>query len=101
MPGPTTDPDHPARYRWYVLVVLIATGVFSVADRLVLSILLEDIKAEFALSDTQLGLLTGLAFSLFWGCSPGWRSRCSTSLSASPSRGWRTAGRARPSSPPR
>jgi predicted MFS family arabinose efflux permease len=63
---PITDPEQPAPYRWYVLGVLIATGVFSVADRLVLSILLEDIKAEFALSDTQLGLLTGLAFSLFY-----------------------------------
>lgn len=66
MPDPTTDDQPPGPYRWYVLGVLVCTGVFSIADRLVLSILLEDIKAEFALSDTQLGLLTGLAFSLFY-----------------------------------
>lgn len=65
MPSPTTD-EPPGAYRWYVVGILVATGIFSVADRLVLSILLEDIKAEFALSDTQLGLLTGLAFSLFY-----------------------------------
>ena len=66
MPDPTTEADEPGTYRWYVLAMLVATGIFSVADRLVLSILLEDIKAEFALSDTQLGLLTGVAFSLFY-----------------------------------
>ncbi|QGN54256.1 MFS transporter [Novosphingobium sp. Gsoil 351] len=66
MPAPITDPETPGPYRWYVLGVLVCTGIFSIADRLVLSILLEDIKAEFALSDTQLGLLTGLAFSLFY-----------------------------------
>ena len=37
--------------------------MFSIADRLVFSILLEDIKAEFAFSDFQIGLLGGLAFA--------------------------------------
>ena len=66
--APTTEParhESPA-YRWYVLAALTMTSLFSVADRLVLSILLEDIKAEFVLSDVQLGLLTGIAFSLFY-----------------------------------
>lgn len=70
MPAPTTDkPDgageHPV-YRWYVLAALTVTSLFSVADRLVLSILLEDIKRAFTFSDSQLGLLTGVAFSLFY-----------------------------------
>lgn len=50
-------------YRWYVLGLLTLTSLFSVADRLVFSILLEDIKAEFDFSDFQLGLLGGLAFT--------------------------------------
>ncbi|HAU22167.1 MAG TPA: MFS transporter [Erythrobacter sp.] len=50
-------------YRWYVLALLTLTSLFSVADRLVFSILLEDIKAEFAFSDFELGLLGGLAFT--------------------------------------
>jgi predicted MFS family arabinose efflux permease len=65
-PAPTTDPpiDREAPgYRWYVLALLTITSLFSVADRLVFSILLEDIKAAFTLSDTQLGLLGGLAFT--------------------------------------
>lgn len=53
----------PVAYRWYVLFLLILTLLFSVADRLVFSILLEDIKAEFDFSDTQLGLLGGFAFT--------------------------------------
>ena len=50
-------------YRWYVLGVLSVTYAFSFMDRQILSILLEDIRAEFALSDLQLGLLSGSADS--------------------------------------
>ncbi|MCL4672128.1 MAG: MFS transporter [Sphingomonadaceae bacterium] len=68
MPDPTTEGEgpvgtRPRDYRWYVLVLLMLTLLFSVADRLVFSILLEQIKAEFAFSDLQLGLLGGLAFT--------------------------------------
>ena len=73
MPDPTTDPatvikdaSSPSReggYRWYVLGLLTLTSLFSVADRLVFSILLEDIKAEFDFTDFELGLLGGLAFT--------------------------------------
>ncbi|MEP3052237.1 MAG: MFS transporter [Erythrobacter sp.] len=50
-------------YRWYVLGLLTLVSMFSIADRLVFSILLEDIKAEFAFSDLQISLLGGLAFA--------------------------------------
>ncbi len=53
-------------YRYYVLGILTLTSLLSIADRLIMSILLEDIKAEFTMSDTQLGLLAGLAFTLFY-----------------------------------
>lgn len=51
-------------YRYWVLFLLTLTMLFSIADRLVFSILVEDIKAEFTLSDTQIGLLAGAAFSI-------------------------------------
>src|SRR5262245_59062530 len=35
-------------------------------DRLALGLLLQDIKRDLALSDTQLGLLSGIAFALFY-----------------------------------
>jgi len=53
-------------YRYYVLAVLAMTYAFSFMDRQIVSILLGDLKAEFDLNDTQLGLLSGLAFALFY-----------------------------------
>ena len=53
-------------YRWYVLIMLAVMYAFSIMDRQILSILLEDIRAEFVLTDLQLGLLSGVAFALFY-----------------------------------
>lgn len=53
-------------YRNYVLAALTVASVLNIADRLILSILLEDIKKAFTLSDTQIGLITGLAFTVFY-----------------------------------
>ena len=47
---------------WTLLVVYI----FNFLDRQIVSILAEPIKNDLGLSDTQLGLLTGLAFALFY-----------------------------------
>jgi sugar phosphate permease len=47
-------------YRRYVLFILTLVYVFNFVDRQILVILQEPIKAELGLSDTQLGLLTGL-----------------------------------------
>lgn len=54
------------RARNVTLGLLTATYFFSYMDRQILAILLEDIKADLLLSDTQLGLLSGLAFALFY-----------------------------------
>ncbi len=53
-------------YKRYVLAVLLAAYAFNFLDRQVLSVALETIKTELALSDTQLGLLTGLVFAIFY-----------------------------------
>ncbi|MFK8048353.1 MAG: spinster family MFS transporter [Halioglobus sp.] len=53
-------------YRHYVLIILTIVSMVNIMDRLIMSILLEDIKAEFTLTDTQLGVLAGLAFALFY-----------------------------------
>ncbi len=53
-------------YRYYVLMILTVASVLNIADRLIMSILMEDIKTEFTLTDTQMGLLAGLAFALFY-----------------------------------
>lgn len=54
------------RARRVTLFLLTVTYFFSYMDRQILAILLEDIKADLLLNDTQLGLLSGLAFALFY-----------------------------------
>jgi MFS family permease len=53
-------------YRNYALGILFLGSVVNFVDRSSLSILLEPIKLELALNDTQLGLLGGLAFAVFY-----------------------------------
>jgi predicted MFS family arabinose efflux permease len=52
--------------RRYVLGVLVVVYTFNFIDRQILSILLEPIKLDLGLSDTQLGMLTGFAFAAFY-----------------------------------
>ncbi|MDE0348663.1 MAG: MFS transporter, partial [Gammaproteobacteria bacterium] len=53
-------------YLNYVLFMLAVVAFFNYLDRMVLSMLVEPIKADLGFSDTQLGLLTGFAFALFY-----------------------------------
>lgn len=52
--------------RRYALGVLVAVYTFNFIDRQILSILLQPIKVDLDLSDSQLGLLVGVAFALFY-----------------------------------
>lgn len=53
-----------SRRAWLVLAVLATVNSVNYMDRWVMSVLIQPIKEDMHLSDTQLGLLTGLAFSL-------------------------------------
>jgi len=53
-------------YRRYVLVVLTLVYSLNFIDRQILVILQESIKVDMVLSDSQLGLLTGFAFAIFY-----------------------------------
>src|ERR1700755_2990945 len=52
--------------RNYVLVMLTLVYVFNFIDRQLLVILQESIKKELHLSDTQLGMLSGFTFAVFY-----------------------------------
>ena len=54
------------RYRWYVVWLLFLVYVLNFVDRQILIILMEPIRLEFGFSDTQLGLLGGLAFAVLY-----------------------------------
>src|SRR3546814_10226297 len=51
-------------YGAYIVAMLFLTHVLSHVDRMALAGLLPAIKVDFTLSDVELGLLTGIAFSL-------------------------------------
>jgi predicted MFS family arabinose efflux permease len=55
-----------SRYRWYVLGTLVTIGALSWIDRQLLGMVMQSVKNEFSLTDTQLGLLGGTAFGLFY-----------------------------------
>ena len=50
----------------YVVGLLAVVNVFNYVDRMALAVLAPAIKADLDLSDAQLGLLIGFAFSLFY-----------------------------------
>lgn len=60
-PQPTSD-----AYRHYVLTLVFIGFALNLLDRQIVGILLQSIKQEFHLSDTALGLLSGMAFALFY-----------------------------------
>jgi MFS family permease len=55
-----------ARQRAVFLSVLFFAGAANNIDRNILGVLLPQIKAEFLLSDTELGLLSGIVFAFFY-----------------------------------
>ncbi|MEO1657728.1 MAG: MFS transporter [Pseudomonadota bacterium] len=53
--------------KWTSLALLIGAAILSFIDRQILSLLVDPIKQDLEISDTQIGLLQGLAFALFYG----------------------------------
>lgn len=58
-------PLSPARSWWAIFIFMIAL-MFNYLDRQLMTLLITPIKADFALSDTQVSLLIGFAFVLFY-----------------------------------
>ena len=53
-------------YKNFLLAMLVLAGVVTTFERFVFSLALEPIKHELQLSDSQLGLMTGIAFAAFY-----------------------------------
>ena len=53
-------------YRRYLLTMLLVILAFNNVDSLALGLMLQNIKADLGLTDTQLGFLSGIAFALFY-----------------------------------
>jgi predicted MFS family arabinose efflux permease len=62
-----TNPSTVTRgYRAYVLGLLTLVYIVNFVDRQVLAVLIEPIKHELQLTDSQLGFLSGMAFAFFY-----------------------------------
>ncbi|OYY88770.1 MAG: MFS transporter [Sphingomonas sp. 28-66-16] len=57
-----------SRYRFVVLLLLMFAYCMNYMDRQVVSILAVPIKTDLQLSDSQLGLMGGFAFAIFYSC---------------------------------
>ncbi len=58
------DPEDGSLYRWYVLAVLVLINAMGAADKAIISVVAEPLKQEFSLSDKDIGLLGGVAYTL-------------------------------------
>src|ERR1700733_2066983 len=61
-----SDLTNPLTRRWYILDMLALVYALNIADRFVMSTLIEPIKAELQLSDSAMGFLTGVALAVFY-----------------------------------
>ncbi|MEO8026604.1 MAG: MFS transporter [Bryobacteraceae bacterium] len=68
----TSEPSEPespypnAGYAWYVVGVLTLVYVFSFIDRQILSLLVRPIRRDLGITDTQMSLLMGFTFAVFY-----------------------------------
>ena len=58
-PAKTTVWPKPA-LAWWTVAVLVMAFIFSIADRIIISLLVDPIKTDLQLSETDMGLLMGL-----------------------------------------
>lgn len=54
------------RYAWFVVLVLTLANTVSFIDRQILSLLVEPIREDLKINDTQISLLQGFAFVIFY-----------------------------------
>ena len=61
-----SDDDSGGGYAWYVVAVLTFAYMVSFIDRQILSLLVQPIKRDLGVTDTEIGLLAGFAFAIFY-----------------------------------
>jgi MFS family permease len=61
------DDRYPAAsLAWYLVGVLVIANILSFVDRQILGLLVQPIRADLGISDTQISLLQGFAFSILY-----------------------------------
>lgn len=65
-PAPRDDAFPAPSLAWYLVGVLVVANVLSFVDRQILGLLVQPIRADLGISDTQISLLQGFAFSILY-----------------------------------
>ena len=61
------ESGYPSTYRaWYTVAILLIAYIFSFIDRQILSLLVAPVRRELRITDTQMSLLIGFSFALFY-----------------------------------
>ncbi len=64
----SVEQPYPARpYAWSVVGILVATAILSYTDRQVLSLVVDPIRGDLGIDDTQISLLLGTSFAVIYG----------------------------------
>lgn len=63
---PPSDKDKPLVYEWYLVAVLMLSFVVAFIDRQVITLLVQPIRRDLQISDTEISLLMGFAFAIFY-----------------------------------
>ncbi len=64
---PSIDKSRPSRLlAWFALCVLVIAYICAFIDKMIISLLVIPIRADLGLSDTQISLLQGLSFAIFF-----------------------------------
>lgn len=59
-------PAPPRPYAWYVVFLCMVAYIFSFVDRQILALMIQPIRRDLEITDTEFSLLHGLAFSIFY-----------------------------------
>ena len=60
------SPYPPPSQAWYLVGALMVFYIFSFIDRQVIAFLIEPMKRDMALTDTQVGVISGLGFAVLY-----------------------------------
>jgi len=65
--GTLQTTEHPNKiHAWYVVSVLVLAYTVSFIDRTILTLLIEPVRAALDITDTEISLLYGIAFAIFY-----------------------------------
>ncbi|HEY0974194.1 MAG TPA: MFS transporter [Solimonas sp.] len=65
-PATGTSGEPSLAYAWFVVAILMVAYVFSFIDRQILSLLVGPVRRDLGISDTQMSLLMGFSFAIFY-----------------------------------